>query len=189
MTWLVRAQWHMPALAKGPKDPRDELGSGVKALGFPGRGPSAVGSRPPLAEAGIMIERIVILGGGTAGTLAANRLRREFPHNMKITVVDRDDRHVYQPGLLFVPFGRARPQSIVRSRPRQLRRGVDYHESAVDHVDIDGRLVYLGDGTVLPYEVLVVATGAALLPCAMASLRPSVSPGNSAAPVATTSTS
>ena len=111
-----------------------------------------------------MVERIVILGGGTAGTLAANRLRREFPYNMKITVVDRDDRHVYQPGLLFVPFGRARPQGIVRPRARQLRWGVGYHESAVDHVDIDGRRVCLGDGTVLPYEVLVVATGAALLP-------------------------
>ena len=111
-----------------------------------------------------MVERIVVLGGGTAGTLAANRLRREFPHNMKITVVDRDDRHVYQPGLLFVPFGRARPEGIVRSRPRQLRWGVGYHESAVDRVDIDGHRVYLGDGTVLPYEVLVVATGAALLP-------------------------
>ena len=111
-----------------------------------------------------MVERIVILGGGTAGTLAANRLRREFPHNMKITVVDRDDRHVYQPGLLFVPFGRGRPQGIVRSRARQLRWGVGYHESAIDHVDIDGHLVRLADGTVLPYEVLVVATGAALLP-------------------------
>jgi NADH dehydrogenase FAD-containing subunit len=76
-----------------------------------------VGSRLPLAKTEIMTERIVILGGGTAGTLAANRLRREFPHDMNITVVDRDDRHVYQPGLLFVPFGRARPQGIVRSRP------------------------------------------------------------------------
>ena len=111
-----------------------------------------------------MAERIVILGGGTAGTLAANRLRREFRHDVKIIVVDRDDRHVYQPGLLFVPFGRARPQGIVRSRARQLRWGVGYHESPIDHVDIDGHRVLLGDGTVLPYEVLVVATGAALLP-------------------------
>ena len=111
-----------------------------------------------------MVQRIVILGGGTAGTLAANRLRREFRHEVKITVVDRDDHHVYQPGLLFVPFAEGRLPGIVRSRARQLRWGVGYHQSAVDHVDIDGRRVHLGDGTVLPYEVLVVATGAALLP-------------------------
>ena len=111
-----------------------------------------------------MVKRIVILGGGTAGTMAANRLRREFPDEAKITVVDRDDHHVYQPGLLFVPFAEGRPPGIIRSRARQLRRGIGYHESAIDHVDIAGRRVLLEDGTVLPYEVLVVATGAALLP-------------------------
>src|SRR6516162_2503564 len=111
-----------------------------------------------------MMQRIVILGGGTAGTLAANRLRRELGHEAAITVVDRDDHHIYQPGLLFVPFSRDLPKGVVRSRARQLRLGVGYRESAVDHVDIGGRRVHLGDGTVLPYDVLVIATGAALLP-------------------------
>jgi sulfide:quinone oxidoreductase len=112
-----------------------------------------------------MMQRVVILGGGTAGTLTANRLRREFGDETAITVVDRDDDHWYQPGLLFVPFGRARPEKIVRSRARQLRPGIGYHDqSPVDYVDIGQRRVHLEDGTVLPYEVLVVATGAALLP-------------------------
>jgi sulfide:quinone oxidoreductase len=48
-----------------------------------------------------MRQRVVILGGGTGGTLAANRPRRELPGNVTITVVDRDDDHLYQPGLLF----------------------------------------------------------------------------------------
>jgi sulfide:quinone oxidoreductase len=53
-------------------------------------------------------KRIVILGGGTGGTRVANRLRRRFsPDEAEIHVVDRDDRHLYQPGLLFVPFGSA----------------------------------------------------------------------------------
>ncbi len=111
-----------------------------------------------------MAKRVVILGGGTGGTLAANRLRRELPDNVTITVVDRDDDHLYQPGLLFVPFGLAQPEGMVRSRARQLRRGIGYCQSAVDHVDISDQRVYLHDSTVLPYDVLVVATGAALLP-------------------------
>src|SRR5215472_13278704 len=123
-----------------------------------------MGGRTAARDAGSMTQRIVILGGGTAGTLAANRLRREFPPDVQITVVDRNDAHVYQPGLLFVPFGRGRPAGIARSRARQLRRGVGYHYSAVDHVDIDERRVHLEDGAALPYEVLVIATGAALLP-------------------------
>ena len=111
-----------------------------------------------------MIHRVIILGGGTAGTLTANRLQREIGGQAAITVVDRDDDHWYQPGLLFVPFGRARPGKIVRSRARQLRPGIGYHQSAVDHVDVAGRRVHLANGASLPYEVLVVATGAALLP-------------------------
>ena len=111
-----------------------------------------------------MTSRIVILGGGTGGTLAANRLRREVGDNCLITVVDTDGEHLYQPGLLFVPFGRADPASLVRSRAQQLRRGVGYHQAAADRVDIGARQVHLADGTVVPYDVLVIATGAALLP-------------------------
>src|SRR5438552_4057041 len=66
-----------------------------------------------------MTNRVVILGGGTGGTLAANRLRRRFARDdLSITVVDQDDRHVYQPGLLFVPFGLAHVEDIVRPRHR-----------------------------------------------------------------------
>ena len=62
-----------------------------------------------------MAAHVVILGGGTGGTLAANRLRKALRHRESaITVVDQDDRHVYQPGLLFVPFGLAHVEDIVR---------------------------------------------------------------------------
>jgi sulfide:quinone oxidoreductase len=112
-----------------------------------------------------MRPRVVILGGGTGGTLVANRLRRQFPvDELELIVVDQDDRHVYQPGLLFVPFGSQRPDRLVRSRRRQLARGVELRRSAVDHVAVEGRQVHLVDGSVLPYDVLVVASGAVLAP-------------------------
>jgi sulfide:quinone oxidoreductase len=109
--------------------------------------------------------RAVILGGGTGGTLTANRLRRTFdPDELAITVVDQDDRHVYQPGLLFVPFGLTHPEDIVRPRARQFARGISFHQSAVDHVDLPARTVHLADGADFEYDVLVVASGAVLLP-------------------------
>ena len=112
-----------------------------------------------------MTTDIVVLGGGTGGTLAANRLRRLYPEaEASITVVDEDDRHVYQPGLLFVPFGLTHVEDIVRPRHRQLRKGVALVLSAVERVEVDGNRVHLADGTVLPYDVLVVATGAVLVP-------------------------
>ena len=112
-----------------------------------------------------MTSRIVVLGGGTGGTLAANRLRRMYTlDEATITVVDQDDRHVYQPGILFVPFALAHPDEIVRSRSRQLHRGIDFVESAVELVDIETNTVQLAEGGALTYDVLIVASGAALVP-------------------------
>ncbi|HUJ93210.1 MAG TPA: hypothetical protein VLW05_10960, partial [Gaiellaceae bacterium] len=84
-----------------------------------------------------MARRIVVLGGGTGGTLLANRLRRRFDEDeLRIDVVDRDDAHVYQPGLLFVPFGLADPGEIVRPRRRQLRRGIGFHQTEIESVEL-----------------------------------------------------
>ena len=111
------------------------------------------------------MKRIVILGGGTGGTMVANRLRRRLdPDEAEIHVVDRDGRHVYQPGLLFVPFGLAKTSDIVRARQEQLRPGVVFHENTIESVWIERDEVLLDDRTVLPYDVLVVATGARLQP-------------------------
>jgi sulfide:quinone oxidoreductase len=113
----------------------------------------------------VMVKKIVILGGGTGGTLMANRLRKTYDQaELEITVVDRDDRHVYQPGLLFVPFGLAHLDEIVRPRRRQLHKGIAFRETEVDTVALDDDRVHLADGTVLPYDVLIVATGTGLAP-------------------------
>jgi NADPH-dependent 2,4-dienoyl-CoA reductase/sulfur reductase-like enzyme len=71
---------------------------------------------------------------------------------------------VYQPGLLYVPFGLADPGDIVEPRNKQLHDGIDFYRSDVDSVHIDDGEVHLTDGSVFGYDVLIVATGAQLLP-------------------------
>jgi sulfide:quinone oxidoreductase len=111
-----------------------------------------------------MAHRIVILGGGTGGTLVANRLQRRYGRQASITVIDRDDAHVYQPGLLFVPFGLTEAEEVVRPRHAQLRDGIDFRLAEVASVDIAAATVDLLDGERLGYDVLVIATGASLQP-------------------------
>ena len=112
-----------------------------------------------------MRKRIVILGGGTGGTLVANRLQRMLDRSgTEIIVIDPDDEHLYQPGLLFVPFGKAEPGSLTRPRHRQFRPGVTFRQAAVDRVDLDKNEVMLADGNSVSYDVLVIATGARLVP-------------------------
>jgi sulfide:quinone oxidoreductase len=108
--------------------------------------------------------RIVILGGGTGGTLAANRLAKMYKDQAQITVVDRDDRHIYQPGLLFVPFGYADPDKLVKSRRAQLNSSVELRLDEVDRVEIAENAVHLHSGAKLSYDVLIVASGVYIFP-------------------------
>ena len=111
------------------------------------------------------MHRIVILGAGTGGTLTANRLRKALSaETTSIICVDQDDRHVYQPGLLFVPFGLTQPEDIVRPRARQLHQGVEFKSDVVENVDLESQIVHLKNGGDLSYDVLVVASGAVLAP-------------------------
>jgi len=103
---------------------------------------------------------LLILGAGTAGTMIANKLRRRLPRDeWRITVVDRDDRHHYQPGYLFLPFGTYTPGQVVRSRHAFLPDGVDFVIADVDRVEPAGSQVHLADGRTLGYDYLVIATG------------------------------
>lgn len=107
-----------------------------------------------------MKRKLLILGAGTAGTMIANMVRRHLPAlQWAVTVVDRDDVHVYQPGLLFVPFGRYASHQLTRSRHSFLTDGIEFLTAEIDRVDPVARCVRLADGRLLDYDYLVIATG------------------------------
>ncbi len=110
------------------------------------------------------MKHIVILGAGTAGTIMANRLARHYDGDVAITVVDQDSRHVYQPGLLFVPFGDLDPVDVVKPRERFLPPAVRVVTAAIERVLPDENLVVLHDGQRLSYDALILATGTRLAP-------------------------
>ena len=106
------------------------------------------------------MRRLLVLGGGTAGTMIVNRLRHLLPAaEWDITVVDRDDEHRYQPGYLFLPFGTYSPDQVVRNRHAFIPDGVELVLGEIDRVDADADTVVLDDGRVLAYDYLVIATG------------------------------
>lgn len=111
-----------------------------------------------------MTERIVVIGGGTSGTIVANRLQKLRGDRAHITVLDRDDRHMYQPQLLSAAFGLAEPDDSTRSRRAQFHRGIEFRECAVQRVSVDEQKVYVGPDDAIEYDLLIVATGARLVP-------------------------
>lgn len=106
------------------------------------------------------MRRLLVLGAGTAGTMAVNKLRPVLPSDeWNITVVEQSDIHYYQPGYLFIPFGIYRPDEVTKPTRQFIPPGVDLVRGEIDRVVTDGNTVVLTDGTELPYDYLIIATG------------------------------
>jgi sulfide:quinone oxidoreductase len=104
------------------------------------------------------MKRLVVLGAGTAGTMIVNKLEKRLPA-WDIVVVEPSPQHVYQPGLLFVPFGKADEADLVRATHPLLPERVTLIQSEVDLVVPDENIVRLESGEVIAYDQLVIATG------------------------------
>lgn len=108
--------------------------------------------------------RVLILGGGVGGTIVANRLARRLqPEEAEVLLVDGTGQHVYQPGLLYLPFNDRRPEALARQVRRLLHRRVRYLQGTVEAIDPEARVVIV-DGERLDYGWLVLAMGAELDP-------------------------
>ena len=106
------------------------------------------------------MKRLLVLGAGTAGTMAVNKLRPLLSADeWTMTVVDASPDHHYQPGYLFIPFGTYEPHDIVKPKAPLIVDGVDLIIGEVDVVKPDDSIVLLADGTELPYDQLIIATG------------------------------
>jgi sulfide:quinone oxidoreductase len=111
------------------------------------------------------MKKIVVLGAGTGGTVMANLLHKRLDRaEWSITAIDKNNDHYYQPGFLFIPFGFYTKDDILKERSKFLPRGVEFIVAEIERIDPAGNAVVLGDGRRVPYDFLVIATGAEIAP-------------------------
>jgi sulfide:quinone oxidoreductase len=108
--------------------------------------------------------KILIIGGGMGGTILANNLARRLPNELrsgkaKITMVTASEKHMYQPGLLYLCFGRATPDELYKDQATLLEPGITLVVDPVEEFMLDGNKVKTKGGKVLDYDVLAIATG------------------------------
>jgi sulfide:quinone oxidoreductase len=116
-----------------------------------------------------MTEHILIVGGGTGGTVLANRLAEKLASeidsgDVRVTMVTDNEDHVYKPTFLYVPFGKKTTEDARRPVRELVDRRVDITYDRVTEVDTDAKQLTLADGQPLRYDHLTLAMGVELVP-------------------------
>ena len=106
-------------------------------------------------------QRIVVLGGGIGGQVAATRLKQKLGDEARVLLVERSTTFTFAPSLLWLMVGKREPRTITRDYSRIVRRGVEVAHATVTGIDTAAAEIQTESGTI-GYDYLVVALGAAL---------------------------
>jgi NADH dehydrogenase FAD-containing subunit len=106
-----------------------------------------------------MRKRVLVLGGNFGGLTAALSVKHELEGDVDVTVVSASDRFLFNPSLIWLPFGKRRPGDITFPlAPTFESHDVDFVHATATRIDPVMRQVHTTQGR-YPYDYLVVATG------------------------------
>ena len=113
--------------------------------------------------------KILIVGGGMGGTILGNNLARRLAPEIRagkvqLSMLSASDRHMYQPGLLYLALGRMTPDELYRDQASLLEPGIEFAVDPVETFELDQNRVKTKSGKTHGYDILVVATGSRPVP-------------------------
>lgn len=107
--------------------------------------------------------KVLILGGGFGGVVAAERLAEQLSDEHQITLVSRSRNFVFYPALVKVAFGRCEAKDVSFDlRHAMLDRRVNFIEAEVARIDPHERKVAIAHGEIegnISYDYLIFALG------------------------------
>ncbi|MBW2224468.1 MAG: NAD(P)/FAD-dependent oxidoreductase [Deltaproteobacteria bacterium] len=108
-------------------------------------------------------QTIVILGGGVGGVVCAVELRKKLPKQHRIVLVDREERHLFAPSLLWLMIGQRTAEKISRPLDRLRKKGIDVMRGEIQHIEPAERHVTVS-GESITADHLIISLGADLAP-------------------------
>ncbi len=113
--------------------------------------------------------KILVVGGGMGGTILANNLARRLASELRggkarITMLSASDKHMYQPGLLYLAVGGTTPDELYRDQASLLEPGIEFKVDPVEAFELDQNRVKTKGGATHAYDILVIATGSRPVP-------------------------
>lgn len=110
------------------------------------------------------MKKVIIIGGGTAGTMMANALAKGMGEeiknsNVSVTMISNQKEHLYQPGLLYIPFGLKTEEEIIRPVKEVVSPLVQIVFDEAIEFSTESKQVKIKSGQIYSYDYLVIATG------------------------------
>lgn len=107
-----------------------------------------------------MARKVIVLGSNFGGLTAAITLKKDLGADVDVTVVSDRDYFLFNPSLIWLPFGKRDAGDITFPvRPTFERAGVAFVQQAATLIDPARKVVQVADGSELAYDYLVIATG------------------------------
>ena len=108
--------------------------------------------------------RILVVGGGMGGTILANNLARRLSGELKsgqasITMLSASDKHMYQPGLLYVAVGKMATDELYRDQVSLLESSITFRVDPVTKFNLNENNVVTESGKQYDYDIIVISTG------------------------------
>ncbi len=106
-----------------------------------------------------MGSKVIVIGGSFAGLTAALSLKHELRDDVDVTVVSKSEDFVFNPSLIWVPFGKRKVNDIRFPVARTFEsHGIEFVHDEVTRIDTAARRVETARAS-YPWEYLVIATG------------------------------
>jgi sulfide:quinone oxidoreductase len=110
-----------------------------------------------------MGKRVIILGGGTGGIVAANLLRKALTKDNDIVLIDSEKNHLFNPSLLWLMVGWREEEQIQKPLSLLKRKEIRFINTSVQKINFENRTVFTSQEDV-PFDYLVIALGATTFP-------------------------
>ncbi|MDD2838177.1 FAD/NAD(P)-binding oxidoreductase [Sulfuricurvum sp.] len=111
-----------------------------------------------------MKKKILIVGGGTAGTMTANNLAKKLMpeierNEVELAMISDSKNHYYRPGAMYVAFQKAAGHEFIRDQRSLLMPEIDFFVDPAIEINVKANYVKGKSGKRYDYDFLILATG------------------------------